>query len=591
MRFSTVTRLCAVKEMVNTVADPHMRELATKSFEREASILATLDHPAVPDVYDYFTEADRSYLVLEFIRGKDLEAMLAEHDGFFDQEQVLDWALQLCDVLGYLHNHKPQPVVFRDLKPSNIMLDPYGRVRLIDFGIAKVFQAGEKGTMIGTEGYSPPEQYRGEAGPAGDVYALGATLHHLLSRQDPRMEPPFSFGERPVHALHPAVSQAFEAIIMRCVAYSVKDRYPDALALKEALLMIAKPQEPPPSMSRAAERILVEDKSAPLPESTPVEPGTITPLWAFKCEDEIRSTAVVSDGIVFVGAYDNNLYALTADAGKFLWKYPATDGIGASPSVYGDSVFVGSVDKHLYSLRRLSGRLNWRFATQGAIYSSPRASFDHVFFGSDDGHLYAVNVTTGRQAWKVPVHTPVRSSPCIGDNCVYFGSEGGYVFCVELAGKTKWQFQAKRGVTSTPVLAEDMVFVGSMDSSIYALDAHSGWAIWSFRTRRPIVSSPAVNQGVVYFGSSDGSLYALEVSNGRKVWSFETAGQITSSPAVHGNAVYFGCTDGSVYSLDTRKGELRWRFATGGLVVSSPTIVNGVIYIGSADHTLYALPA
>ena len=100
-------------------------------------------------------------------------------------------------MLTYLHGHQPQPVIFRDMKPSNVMIDQHGHIRLIDFGIARVFQPGQKGTMIGTEGYSPPEQYRGEASPAGDIYALGATLHHLLTRRDPRAEPPFSFSERP----------------------------------------------------------------------------------------------------------------------------------------------------------------------------------------------------------------------------------------------------------------------------------------------------------------------------------------------------------------------------------------------------------
>jgi eukaryotic-like serine/threonine-protein kinase len=147
--------------------------------------------------------------------------------------------LQLCDALGYLHTQKPQPIVFRDMKPSNVMLDQFKRIRLIDFGIAKNFEAGNKGTMIGTEGYSPPEQYRGEATPAGDVYALGATLHHLLTRQDPRLEPPFTFAERPIRPLIPPYPPAFEAVIMRCLAYNPKERLRGRAGLKEALLLIA----------------------------------------------------------------------------------------------------------------------------------------------------------------------------------------------------------------------------------------------------------------------------------------------------------------------------------------------------------------
>ena len=169
MRFANVTKLCAIKEMINLAPDPKIREITTRTFEREASILATLDHPSVVSVHDYFSEGDRSYLVLEFIRGKDLESFLAEDTVLFDQESVLDWAIQVCDVLSYLHQHKPNPIVFRDMKPSNVMLDPHGRIRLIDFGIAKLFQSEEKNTTIGTEGYAPPEQYRFRDGQCDDA--------------------------------------------------------------------------------------------------------------------------------------------------------------------------------------------------------------------------------------------------------------------------------------------------------------------------------------------------------------------------------------------------------------------------------------
>ncbi|MCI0399176.1 MAG: serine/threonine-protein kinase [Chloroflexi bacterium] len=604
LHFPSVTRLCAVKEMLNLAPDPQVRDLTIKSFEREASILATLDHPAVPDVYDFFTEGERSYLVMEFIRGQDLEALLTETKEFFPQESVLDWALQICDVLAYLHNHKPQPVVFRDLKPSNIMLDPHGRIRLIDFNIAKVFQAGEKGTMIGTEGYSPPEQYRGESGPAGDVYALGATMHHLLTRQDPRMEPPFSFGERPISAVNPEVPPSFEAIVNRCLAYAVNDRFADANALREALIMISRPGTGKLSLNEKMLQRTTEE--APIPAMGVPAPGApaavapaavagdvsgVSPLWKFKCEDEIRSTAAFANGMVFVGAYDNNLYAVNAESGKFVWKYPSSDGIASSPYVYADSVFIGSADNYLYSLRLYNGRLNWRFQTGGPVHSSPRADFDHVFFGSDDGHLYAVNATNGRIAWKAKAHGTVRSSPYIQGERVYFGTEGGYVFCVDLSGQVKWQFQAKRSVTSTPTMAEDMVFVGSMDATVYALDANSGWAIWRFRARRPIISSPTVHNGVLYIGSSDGNVYALEIYSGRQNWAFEAGGQVNSTPAIWQDAVYFGATDGFIYSVDIKRGKLRWRYKTGGLIVASPIVVDGVVYIGSCDHHLYALPA
>ena len=128
-------------------------------------MLATLNHPSIPRIYDYFTEEDRSYLVLEFVHGKDLEAIINDTNGFLSEEQVLTWAIELCDVLSFLHAPQARPDHLPRYEASNIMINSSGDVILVDFGIARTFQVGQKGTMIGTEGYSPPEQYRGEASP------------------------------------------------------------------------------------------------------------------------------------------------------------------------------------------------------------------------------------------------------------------------------------------------------------------------------------------------------------------------------------------------------------------------------------------
>ena len=615
MRFAAVTRLCAIKEMVTVSRSKATQELAKKTFETEASILATLEHPAIPEVFDYFSEGNSNYLVMEFIRGKDLEAVAAARKEPGPEKEVLDWALQLCEVMIYLHNQKPEPIVFRDLKPSNLMLDQHNRVRLIDFGIAKIFREGARGTMIGTEGYSPPEQYRGESSPAGDVYALGATLHHLLTLRDPRLEPPFSWKERPVQELNSGVSNEMASIINRCLAYKPADRYQNASELKIALAQLNKPaaegtgllwpgrntQPPAPQQAAAATPPPASPSDAAPQAPRPPQPTagapiftgefpTVTPIWKFKCEDEIRSKPAISDGLVYVGAYDNNLYAIDVENGEFRWKYPATDGIGTAPAVHKDDVFIGSADKHLYCINRHNGRLRWRYQTGGAIYSSPTPYANYVFFGSDDGHLHAVNISTGRAIWKVNAHGNIRSSPLVTDKAIIFGTDEGYIFSIDSKSKTNWQFQARRAVVSSPTIAEGMVIAGSMDNTVYALDENSGWAVWRSRTNRPIISSPVIQDTTVFIGSADGKLYALDIYNGRQIWAWETEGQVASSPTIFEDAVYFGSTDGYVYSLSTKKGQLRWKYKTGGHVISSPVISNRVVYIGSSDHYLYALP-
>ena len=574
LRFSNVTRLCAVKEMFNTAADPQVRAMIVRNFEREANILATLSHPAIVQVYDYFTEGDRSYLVLEFVEGDNLETILDETGGFLPEAQVVRWAIQICDVLSYLHSHEPRPIIFRDVKPSNIMLDKHDRIRLVDFGIAKMFQSGQKGTMVGTEGYSPPEQYRGSAEPRADIYALGATMHHLLSKQDPRLEPPFSFHERLIHKTNPLVSLELVEVINRALEYDVNDRYGSAEELKRALM----------GTSSGRGISAVDPFGAPV-----IVSSDVLALWRFACEDEVRSSPAVHNGVVYVGAYDHNVYAINAENGKFLWKYATEGGIASSPCVYEGRLFVGSADRVLYAINAETGRISWTCPTQGGVWSSPRVAFDHVFFGSDDCRLYAVNIHSGRIAWAFEAEGPVRSSPTIGSDTIYVGCEGGIVYAVDISGHLRWRFRARRAVTSSPAIAEEMVYVGSQDWHVYGLDMRSGWSVWRSRTGGPVVSSPAVSKGLVFVGSVDGSLYALDAESGHQVWVYATEGQVTGSPAVAEGAVYFGSVDGMVYSLDAQTGALRWRFQTDGPVTSSPTVVDGVIYIGSADRYVYAL--
>ncbi len=571
LRFPNVTKLSAVKEMVNHAPDPQLRAIALQNFEREANILATLNHPAIPKVYDYFSEENRAYLVMEFIDGRDLEAVISDGSGFLPQDQILAWALQLCDVLSFLHSHTP-PIIFRDIKPSNIMLDKHGQMRLIDFGIAKNFQPGQKGTMIGTEGYSPPEQYRGIADQRTDIYALGATLHHLLTRQNPQVEPPFSFHERPITGANPNVDPEFAHIVMRALEYDPDRRYASIDEMKRALTSL-----------RAASKI-----AAPM-----VSLGSgsdLTPLWTFACEDEIRAAPAFGDGLIFVGAYDHNLYALDAKTGKFAWKYAAEGGIATTPFFVDDRVVFGSEDRVLYCVNAQTGRIQWTCPSGGRIFSSPRVHYNHVFFGADDGCLYAVNFQTGRIAWKTQTEDAVRSSVAVGDEHIFFGSNDMHVYALDIRGVLKWRYRTKRAIVSSPTLHKGIVYFGSDDRNVYALDAQSGWVVWRFRTGKPVWSSPAISDNLVCIGSADGNVYALDARTGRETWKYATGGQVTSSAAIHAGAVYIGSVDQHLYSLDAKTGSLRWRFRTGGPITAAPIVVEDVVYVTSTDRLVYALP-
>ncbi len=480
MHFPNVTRHVAVKEMLNLASDPHLREMTLKNFEREANILAELSHPAIPIIFDYFSNKDRAYLVMEYINGHDLEAIVNRMPEFIPMDMVRKWAVELCDVLNYLHTHQPEPIIFRDIKPSNIMVDHQGNVRLIDFGIAKTFQSNQKGTMIGTEGYSPPEQYRGESSPAGDIYALGATMHHILTRRDPRLEPPFSFVERPIRQTNPNVPSDFEAIVMRSLSYEPNARFPTAGAMKEAIESLNKPSNGDGARLAAG----AAEASAGDSADDFAEAGKMKAIWTFKCEDEIRSTPTVHRGTVFVGAYDNNLYALNAADGSFKWKYPTDGGIVGIPAVSPEEnlLIFGSEDGYLHVIDIRTGKVQWTFKTGGPIRSTVNVTLGIAFFGSDDGNLYAVRLSTGRELWKYESGAPIRSKPAVTSERIVFGNEAGDVIGLDLSKNVKWHIKAKRAVTSSPVIEDDIAYFGSVDWHVYAIDINSGWTVWRVRT-------------------------------------------------------------------------------------------------------------
>lgn len=613
--FPEAKRLVAIKEMITSATgDPAQRSAMVKTFQREANILAALSHPAIPKIYEFFDTDYRAYLVMEYINGSDLDALLARTRSL-PIEKVVDWAIELCDVLDYLHSNKPQPIIFRDVKPANIMIDSLGKVRLIDFGIAKIFEGDKKHTMIGTEGYSAPEQYRGDVNPSSDIYGLGATLHHVLTRKDPRVEAPFSFHERPIMRLNPSVPPSLVSIVDKALQQKVEDRFASCAEMRQQLervrasglftsssatgaMGMPSPVQPPVGDKPALAGEPKKAGTAPKPGTNYLDEvsgsATIQARWKFKTEDEIRTSPTLFRGMAYVGSYDSNMWAVRADKGELVWKFPTGAGIASSPAVDADTklVIFGSEDNIIYAVEALTGRLSWTYHTRDKVRASPRIAHNHVFIGSDDGNLYALVAQTGRFLWTFEAGTPVRTRPFVTNELVIFGVDDGSIYGVELSGKRKWVMRSKRAVNSSPYVdtQENLCFVGSFDGFLYALDANSGYTLWRFRTNGPIVSSPMAAGDSVYIASTDGKLYAINTSTGKERWQANLDKAIVGSPIVQGNFVYIGSTDGAFYCFDTRTGKQIWKFQTGGQITSTAYIEDNILVFGSLDHYLYALP-
>jgi hypothetical protein len=295
------------------------------------------------------------------------------------------------------------------------------------------------------DGRYSSEQYRGEATPLADLYALGASLHHALTRRDPRLEPPFSFAERPIRRINSNVSPELEAVIGTALQYNPSDRFPGAQEMKEALLGVAR-------KTGALSKITA---------ALPIQASAVKPLWTFKCEDEIRGSPLLHQGILYVGCYDNNLYSINAADGQFQWKYATDAGVVSRPAVFENNIYIGSEDHRLHVISARSGKLVWAYYTDGKIRSSPRISEGHVFIGSDDQSLHAVNLSTGRASWKFETAEAIRSTPLVANELVYVGSENGDFYAIDFRGDMKWRFQAKRAITSSPTNAGQSIYFAS----------------------------------------------------------------------------------------------------------------------------------
>ena len=187
----SLNRRCALKEFTVRDSGDDEREKVQEHFRREMEMLSRLSHPGLPQIYDSFTFEEKDCIVLELIEGKTLDGLAAEREEPFPEEQVQKWSLQILEILEYLHGQSP-PVIYRDLKPQNIMITPEGSLRFIDFGIARLFNpVKEQDTIfMGTPGFASPEQFRRtQSDRRSDLFSLGALMHFLLTLKDPGLRP------------------------------------------------------------------------------------------------------------------------------------------------------------------------------------------------------------------------------------------------------------------------------------------------------------------------------------------------------------------------------------------------------------------
>ncbi|HEX6290793.1 MAG TPA: protein kinase [Herpetosiphonaceae bacterium] len=337
-------RPVAIKVCSTRRLPPDEAAEAAQLFQSEALTLARLRHPGLTAIWDYFNQDNDWYLVMEYVPGETLRDLLRRVAGPLPQAEALDYARQLCTVLTYLHSQYP-PVVFRDLKPGNVMVTPEGQLKLIDFGIARLFSPDKAAdtAQFGTPGYAPPEQYGGQTEPRSDIYSLGILLHQMLTGHNPTSSP---FMLPPARSLNPAIPQSLETLIARATAYEIDDRVPSAEEFCRALdVAIARPMS---AMTAPVPRIAPTNT---VPHAT-TGPITSKQLWSPsprqlpsrpRAGGPARGIVLILLLMVLLGSLGAGAYLLQSQIATFARDLFATSAVSAPLSHEESGLIVFSV--------------------------------------------------------------------------------------------------------------------------------------------------------------------------------------------------------------------------------------------------------
>jgi outer membrane protein assembly factor BamB len=303
-------------------------------------------------------------------------------------------------------------------------------------------------------------------------------------------------------------------------------------------------------MFRGGQRLLGR-ASGVLPDSPDL-------VWKFKTEGEIKSSPVISDGLVFVGSADANTYAIDLARGHKVWEYPTGGTVEAAPCVVEGMVFVGSSDTFLYAIDAKSGASKWRYKTDGKILGAAN------WTRSPDGQRtwHCVDAASGDVVWTYETDSYVNGSPAIGEGNAVFGGCDAMIHVVSLADGSKVrEIDSGSYIAASAAVSEGHVYVGNYDSVFVKADIATSEIVWKYTGGdSPYFSSPAIGEEAVVFGGRDNRVHCVRRSDRNVAWTFKTLGEVDSSPVICGDKVVVGSEDGRLYMIRLSDGKEIWSY-------------------------------
>ncbi len=554
-------QLVAVKEMSKGGLSPQQIAEVTGTFKREALILSGLAHPNLPRIYDHFVDDGRWYIIMDFIDGETLEELLLKATGgYFRVERALEIGISLCGVLDYLHSQLP-PVIFRDLKPANIMLTPAGSLYLIDFGVARRFKLGKARDTraFGSPGYAAPEQYgSAQTTPQSDIYSLGVTLYQMLTGIDPA-QTPFQFA--PLQLPGQARPAGLDLLIMQMLEIDETRRPAGVSIVKRELQRIAAQQGdslqsgtlPAPQSGAVLQHPAGTLSPSPAhPAPVPPIQGHVTPARGFifsTCRGHanvIRAVAWSPDGQNIASAGDDaTVRVWNAATGRRIFTYLNHDSevfaVAWSPD--GQHIASGGWDHTVrvwdavHNARRVASMLRWLKSLASFV------GIGGFIYRSHTGQVYAVAWSPDGQdiASAGNDHTVQVWQALTGRNITTYGGHTNLVLGLA------WSPDGKH------------IASGGSDHSLRIWNVHTGRKVFINRDRSTIVHAVAWSPDGKHIasGNSDAKVHLWEVSTGRHLLTYHGHAGIVHAVAwsPDGSHIASGSSDMAVHVWQAMTGQ------------------------------------
>ncbi len=555
-------------------------------FRDEVRTIARLYHPHIVRILEFGVEGRIPFLVMDYAPGGSLRKLHSKRTQL-PLETVVSYVKQVAFALQYAHDEK---LIHGDVKPENMLLGRNNEVLLSDFALAQMGLSTRSQSLkdiVGTIDYMAPEQIDANPLPASDQYSLGIVVYEWLSG-----DRPFHGSAMEIAAKHhlvappslcekvPALSPEVEQVVFIALAKDLRGRFATirafATAFEQAsslsldtLIPVSQPPLSPGVARPADDPILLSTVS------TPPNPSSVTPISSQLLQRGISRRAVVRGfaGLAVMGAAGGLAWLIYTQGHK-----PPVPSPLSSPTP-----------------SRLPASTTPTIPPQSITSSGMMYGFDvqHSRFNPNEHILSPTNVSGLVVYWTASANDSISSSPTVANGVVYVGSDDHKLYAFNaLTGATKWTAPTGDKVFSSPAVATNgAVYVGSEDGTMYAFDATTGARLWASATGYSIISSPAVANGMVYIGSRDYNLYAFDATTGATLWTGPTDGDLITSPAVGNRMVYIGSRDSKLYAFDAITGVRLWKTSTGQGIDASPAVANGMVYNGSRDGIMYAFNA